>query len=241
MPGIIEEIKTKVRRGQTPFAAFIKRTVKSLLRIRVPVIRPLAALLYYERELRNAAWIWLRNFMYYEPLFRYRCAKVGKNLHLQGNFPMMVGNGRVEIGDDVTLSGNVNFVCGSKIYKNPVIRVGDGTFIGFMNTFSASMEITIGRQCLFAPQVKIFDNNSHPLDPSRRTSEDTMSEQDVAPVRIGNRAWLGVNAIVMKGVTVGEGAVVAAGAVVVSDVPPHTVVGGNPARVLRELPGPREE
>jgi maltose O-acetyltransferase len=57
------------------------------------------------------------------------------------------------------------------------------------------------------------------------------------PITVKRGAWVGANATVLPGVTIGEGAVVAAGAVVTKDVPPHTVVGGNPARVLKELAG----
>ena len=60
----------------------------------------------------------------------------------------------------------------------------------------------------------------------------------IAPVRIGDKAWIGFNAIILKGVTVGEGAIVAAGAVVTKDVPPYTIVAGNPARVIRTLSEP---
>ena len=60
-----------------------------------------------------------------------------------------------------------------------------------------------------------------------------------APVRIDAHAWIGCNAIILKGVHIGEGAVVAAGAVVTRDVPPHAVAAGNPARIIRQLSAER--
>jgi acetyltransferase-like isoleucine patch superfamily enzyme len=63
-------------------------------------------------------------------------------------------------------------------------------------------------------------------------------DTDVAPVRLGSHCWLGARAMVLPGVTVGEGAVVAAGAVVTRDVEPYTVVAGVPARKIRDRPGP---
>jgi galactoside O-acetyltransferase len=56
------------------------------------------------------------------------------------------------------------------------------------------------------------------------------------PVTIESKAWIGFNVIILKGVTIGEGAIVGAGSVVTKDVPPYTIVGGNPARVIREIP-----
>jgi len=62
-----------------------------------------------------------------------------------------------------------------------------------------------------------------------------LSTVATAPVKISNKAWIGVRAIVLKGVTIGEGAVVGAGSIVTSDVPPWTIVAGNPARIIRPL------
>lgn len=59
---------------------------------------------------------------------------------------------------------------------------------------------------------------------------------NIAPVKISDKVWIGFNSIILKGVTIGEGAVVGAGSVVTKDVPAWTVVAGNPARIIREIP-----
>ena len=74
----------------------------------------------------------------------------------------------------------------------------------------------------------------HPLDPAERAT----IKQQGRPVSIGDDCWVGAGAIICPRVTVGEGATIAAGAVVVKDVEPFTVVGGNPARLLRRLQQP---
>ena len=70
---------------------------------------------------------------------------------------------------------------------------------------------------------------NHELEPSRRSSIVS------APIRIGNRVWIGSHSTILPGVTVGDGAVVAAGAVVTKDVPPNTVVAGVPAKVVKTI------
>jgi len=84
---------------------------------------------------------------------------------------------------------------------------------------------------LIAEETKIFDNNSHGLSYENRD----MSKDDVAPIIIEDHAWIGMNSIILKGVTIGKGAVVAAGSIVTKDVPPMTLVAGNPARIIRRI------
>ena len=91
----------------------------------------------------------------------------------------------------------------------------------------------------------VFDNNSHPINPYAREIQfrrmvgvkDRQASivVDGAPVRIGRRCWLGMNSMVMKGVSIGDNTVVAAGSVVISDLPESVIAAGNPARVLRSL------
>jgi maltose O-acetyltransferase len=91
----------------------------------------------------------------------------------------------------------------------------------------AVREITIGDYTLIADYVAIHDTDFHELEPGLPVK--------TAPISIGRNVWIGRNAIVLSGVTIGANVVVAAGSVVTSDVPANTIVGGSPARVIREL------
>ncbi|MCL3777272.1 MULTISPECIES: sugar O-acetyltransferase [unclassified Actinomyces] len=113
--------------------------------------------------------------------------------------------------------------------------IGDGCWFNTGATFIDDAEIVIGSGVLLGPHVTI-STAGHPLDPDLRLTGAQFS----ATVTIGDRAWLGANVTVLPGVSIGEGAVVAAGAVVTRNVPPMTVVGGVPARVLRRI-APGEE
>ena len=109
------------------------------------------------------------------------------------------------------------------------IHAGDGLYMNFGCVILDVCEVHIGTQVLFAPGVHIY-TATHPLDPELRSSGQEFGK----PVRIGNRVWLGGGCIVLPGVMIGDDAVIAAGAVVTKDVPAGMVVGGNPARVIRE-------
>lgn len=108
------------------------------------------------------------------------------------------------------------------------IRVGRNVFINHACEFMDRGGITIGDEVLIGPKVNLVTIN-HPLDPARRRSTFC------APIEIKKGAWLGASVSVMPGVTIGEYAVVAANAVVTRDVAPYAVVGGIPARVIRNI------
>jgi len=121
--------------------------------------------------------------------------------------------------------------------------IGEDVYIGDDALISCSAHIEIGAGTLIGHSAQIFDNDTHPVDPDDRARQwrrirygerQPFTIAD-APVIIGQRAWIGMYALVMKGVIIGDGAVVAAGSVVTRDVPAMTVVGGNPARPLRTL------
>ncbi len=124
------------------------------------------------------------------------------------------------------------------------LRVGSRTSIGGGTTFSIAASVDVGDDVLVSFDVLVMDHNSHAVEfdlrrgdgPAWIRGQKDWTHVPVAPVVIRDKAWVGARAIVLRGVTVGEGAVVGAGSVVTRDVPDWTVVAGNPARVVRELP-----
>ncbi len=109
------------------------------------------------------------------------------------------------------------------------IHIGKNVFINAGCKFQDQGGIYIGDNALIGHNVVLATLN-HDLRPSRRR------ELIAAPIHIGRDVWVGANATILSGVTVGDGAIIAAGAVVAKDVPANTVVGGIPARVLKNLP-----
>ena len=108
-------------------------------------------------------------------------------------------------------------------------RIGRKVFINQNCTFYDLGGIEIGDEVLIGPNVSLI-TSGHPLEPARRRDGVVAK-----PIVIGRNVWIAAGAIVIGGVTVGENSVVAAGAVVTRDVPPATLVAGNPARVVRSV------
>lgn len=94
--------------------------------------------------------------------------------------------------------------------------------------------ITIGNNVAVGANTTIVDTDFHPLNPIERLSNPAIAK--TAPVTIEDRAFVGMNCLILKGVTIGQDSIVGAGSVVSQDVPPHVIVAGNPARVIRDLP-----
>jgi acetyltransferase-like isoleucine patch superfamily enzyme len=108
-------------------------------------------------------------------------------------------------------------------------RVGRNVFVNQNCTFYDLGGLDIGDDVMIGPNVSLI-TSGHPLAPSQRRAGVTAK-----PITIGRNVWIAAGATVIGGVTIGENSVVAAGAVVTRDVPPDSLVGGNPARTIREL------
>jgi len=110
-------------------------------------------------------------------------------------------------------------------------EIGEGTFVNSGATFLDTGGITLGRGVLLGPNVQLL-TSYHPLEASERRKQLTHAR----PIVIEDEAWIGGGATILAGVTIGSGAIVGAASVVTKDVPPRTLVVGNPARRIRDVP-----
>lgn len=135
--------------------------------------------------------------------------------------------------------------CGKGVYLRPSksdfkglwnISIGDGTSIpkGAV-LYCTEAPLTIGRKVVFGPKPTIITGD-HRIDVIGRYILDNVekSPENDVPVTIEDDVWCGANVIILKGVTIGRGSVIAAGAVVTHDIPPYSIAGGIPAKVLKQ-------
>lgn len=146
----------------------------------------------------------------------------------------------IRIGQSVICRGLIRV----ERFHHGQIVIGDNVLLGDDSIISSAERVEIGAFTMLAHGVQVYDNNSHPLEAIPRERDYLIASGRLAgdrpgigraPVWIGDHCWLGTNALVLKGVRIGPGTVVAAGSVVVSDLPPFTLAAGNPARVVRNL------
>lgn len=159
----------------------------------------------------------------------------GSKMDINGNLHLGAAtcgnNGRSTI---VRLDEGAEFYCnninlinyGADIYVLPKGKLTiNGSFLNCDVKIRVTESVEIGEGCVISHNVTIIDSDTHQVD--------VLGHEKTKPVVIGNHVWLGNRAMVLKGVTIGDGAIVAAGAVVTKDVPVNTMVGGVPAKVLR--------
>jgi len=157
------------------------------------------------------------------------------------------GKKYLTVGNDTMLGCQITF----ESTKGEVI-IGDRCFIGGTHMISRN-KIEIEDDVTIAWGGYIYDHDSHSIDYREREHDIEMQLADYRegrnfihskkwdvvnskPIKICSHAWIGMNCIILKGVTIGEGAIVGAGSVVTKDVEPWTIVGGNPAKKLKDIP-----
>lgn len=176
--------------------------------------------------------------------------------NFQSNYCCVIGEGTIinkdariwnssNNSEHITI-GNYSLIVGTLlVWQNcGKIEIGSYAFVGENSRIYSAKRIKIGDRVQIAHGCNIFDNNIHSLDPIERHSEykQNITSQIVKlyplkekEVTIKDDAWLGANVIVLKGVTIGEGAVIGAGSVVTNDIPDYCVFAGNPARFVKKI------
>lgn len=171
------------------------------------------------------------------------------SIYLDRDYLKICKNAKLNLSDNLTLNANrmgkngrssilrmdensvldcqgFSFMYGADIilFKGAHLTLGKGSFINSDCKIRCHNEITIGEGCAISHDFTVMDSDAHELNGNRNTIS----------VHIGNRVWIGTRVTILNGVTVGDGAVIAAGSLVTKDVPSGSLVGGVPAKVLKE-------
>ena len=161
----------------------------------------------------------------YQWLLTRKLHSVGHGVYVDYNVQFQRHPERISLGQRTVVKE------GSRICPtNPDARilVGDWTTIGHHTFIFATTEIFIGNNCLVAPFCYFVDSN-HGVRKDRLIREQDMSAKRIV---VGDDVWIGTNSVVLKGVSIGSGAVIAAGSIISEDIPEYAIVAGNPAAVV---------
>lgn len=164
----------------------------------------------------------LRNWYYKNAL-----AFCGDRVHIDSNVKFMRFPKNISVASEVVVKEGAR-ICSCN--QKAAISIGERTTVGYHNFIFASEKIEIGSDCLIAPFVYIVDSD-------HQIARDKLINQQpnkTAPIKIGNDVWIGTGAVILSGVTIGNGAVIAASSVVNSDVEAYAIVGGIPAKKIKD-------
>ncbi len=171
-------------------------------------------------------------------LRRRYLTRYGRRLHSDGlafiapDAVLEIGpNGRVELGRWSWVGHGTKIRC-----HEGLVSIGAKTVLGQECTISAYQHVSIGRECVIADRVMMIDFDHGASEVERPVREQGIYKR---AVRVGHNVWIGYGACILRGVTVGDNAIIGTSAVVTADVPANAVVGGVPARVIRMRPAPQ--
>lgn len=174
---------------------------------------------YFHHPLMKAR---LKGQIYYAPGARLYAGFLSNAL---GHAPGTRGMLEVNKGGKLFVDGIVRLASSCKIYVSGELRIGNGTYVNPNTLILARNSITIGSRCAISWDCQLMDDDLHRIGPGKRATS--------APIIIGNHVLINSRVTILKGVRIGDGAVIAAGSLVTKDVPSRALVGGVPARLLR--------
>ena len=158
---------------------------------------------------------------------RRKIDTLGENVFIEKNVKILRFPKNVQIGNQVVLKEGAR-ICSCN--QNAKIKIGENTTFGYHSFLFSSESVEIGNNCLIAPFVYIVDSD-HNIEKGKLINEQPNS---TAPVKIGNDVWIGTGAKILKGVSIENGAVIAAGAIVRNDVKAYEIHGGIPAKKISD-------
>jgi acetyltransferase-like isoleucine patch superfamily enzyme len=171
----------------------------------------------WRRLLTHAGWRWRTDGMLF----------LGRRLELQ-----IGAKGQIHFGRFVWIGDGTKIRC-----HEGVVEIGDKTVMGQECTISAYQRVRIGEQCVIADRAMFIDFDHGVVEVERPIRQQGIYKRDTI---VGSNVWIGYNACILRGVRVGDNAIVGTNSVVTKDVPANAVVGGVPAKVIRLREAPRE-
>ena len=169
-------------------------------------------------------------------------------IRILGGLPVfkLPGESKIKLGQKVVLNSDncktntaLTYKCTLVCGLNGYINIGDNSMLNGVS-ITSYLKVNIGSNCQIASCTLITDTDFHPISPEERYKESMGKKIDhnivnKKEVNIGNNVWIGWGSIILKGVTIGDNSIIAAGSVVVNDIPENVIAGGNPAIVKKQI------
>jgi len=230
----MDRLILRIKRADTPFTRFARNALRKVLNPKAPPIprflKPVLRAAYEGRILAIVFGRALITIFYRHPLFQARCASIGRGVIIEG-LPFVSGHVQLHIGNGVWIGGGVAILSG-RIFDEPKLIMKDRSGVGWNTIITVNREVVLEEDVIVSYDCRITDTDGHSREADLRAAGVPPDPRDIRPVRICRNAWIGNGAHIMKGVTIGEGAIIGANSVVITNIPPYALAMGNPAEVL---------
>jgi acetyltransferase-like isoleucine patch superfamily enzyme len=168
--------------------------------------------------------------------YKTKYKMLNKNVRIGKNFKVIrklsiKGPGKVLIGDNVVIDGTTHTVTPWTYDKSATIIIRNNVFLNGTR-FGCAKSIEIGDNCIIGDS-RILDTDFHSILPDKRNDPNYILSE---PMKIGNNVWIGLGCVILPGVSIGDNSTISALSVVYKDVPKYSCYGGNPARLIKEIP-----
>ncbi|MDX5595235.1 acyltransferase [Pseudovibrio sp. SPO723] len=231
----VNKLKGWIKRQDTPTTKWLYKTLKQVRSASFPVIPGFHGALYTISRGIKGVFLNLVRVCWTTPLFQSQLERPCKQLYIFGGMPLVIGPLKMAFGDDVRLSGQTTFTGRSDAESTPELKVGSHIDIGWQCTFAVGTRIELQDNVRLSERCFLAGYPGHPLDPADRAAGLPATADQVGDIIVEEGAWLCFGTIVLAGVRIGAGSVVAAGSVVTKDIPPGVLAAGSPARVIRPI------
>ena len=231
---VLDQLVLRIKRGDSAATRAARDVYLWAQRWSLPdgeVMRRVFGAMYRGHDAYLATREYLTSKLLVEPMVRARFHAVGQGTRVSA-LPYVRGHARVTVGNDCEF-GYFSIRSG-RFVDQPELVFGNSVHVSSGVIFVVNRRISIGDNTGIAGKCWISDSDGHPVDLERRLRGEDITAEDIQPLTIEDHVWIGHGSHVLKGVTIGRGAVVAAGSVVTSDVPAGALAMGVPARILRQ-------
>lgn len=231
----LHQAKSWVKQSEHPLAQIVRTLHRQQRAFEIPPVRviylPLRVLHQSSVNILGT----LTRILFWTPVFKTRLASKARRLLLYGGMPLIQGPLRIEMGDDCRVSGQTTFSGRWSSATTPLLAVGNNVGIAWQTTIAVGSRVVLGDNVRIAGRCFLAGYPGHPVDPAARAAGKPDTDDQVGEIILEADVWLGSGVTVMKGVTIGQATIVAAGSVVTHSLPPGVLAAGVPARVIRPL------
>jgi acetyltransferase-like isoleucine patch superfamily enzyme len=228
-------LKQWLKQGDSPLARFGYQAAMAMLHAQLPPIPGVHRLLYRLYRFSCGLLDNLMRCLWWTPLLQSRLLARAPRLYLFGGLPAILGPLQIRLGSDCQLAGRTTLSGRTAASSPPQLIVGDHCVIGWGCSIAVGRKVVLGEHVKIAANCFLAGYPGHPLDAAERARNLPEHDEQVGDILLDDHVWLGTGVMVMSGVHIGVGTVVAAGSVVTRDLPAGVLAGGNPARVIRVL------